>query len=259
MTVSATNPQSVIEVIENKVRSDVSQASGCRAMYAWCYEWRQIVSEFISTLLLLVFGCMACIPHAGYLPQPPIYGALGFGLVVSFNVQIFGHISGAHMNPSVTLASLIWGAISFPLAIAFIVAQCAGAILGYGLLIAVSHIDMDGVCMTLPRTEITLFQALIVEAVLTAALSFLNCACWDPVNKNKQDSVPVKFGLAIAGLSIAGGPLTGASMNPARSLGPALWTGIWTGHWVYWVGPLVGSAIAAVFYLFVWLKKEDTP
>ncbi|KAG6450911.1 aquaporin [Manduca sexta] len=259
MTVTL-NPQTLVDVVENKITPDPSKASGLNAICAWCSEqWRAILAEFVSTMLLIVFGCMACIPLDGFTPQPPLYGPLGFGLTVSFNIQIFGHISGAHMNPAVTLAAVIWGSMSITLALAYALAQCIGAIVGYGILVAVAPINVlpIGVCLTMPHAGHTLIQALGVEMVLTAALSFINCACWDPVNAQKQESVAIKFGLAIAGLSIAGGPLTGASMNPARSLGPALWTSGWYAHWVYWVGPCVGSALAAFIYKFIWLKKQD--
>lgn len=251
MTLSP-NAQAVVEVIENKMNSEKSKPLN------WCrQQWRPILAELISTMLLVIFGCMACIPLEGFDPQPPMYAPFAFGFAVLFNIQIFGHISGAHMNPSVTLAALIWNKMTFPLTIAYVIAQCAGATLGYGILVGVSPMDLtgDGVCLTLPHVNNNVFHTLGIEMLLTSALSFLNCAFWDPTNIDKQESLPIKFGLTIAGLSLAGGPWTGASLNPARSLGPAVWTGVWTMHWVYWVGPLIGSAIAAILYKYIWLQK----
>lgn len=258
MTVTP-SPESVVEVIENKIMSNNKDFS-LSAVSRWCSSnWKAIFAEVVATMLLIVFGCMSCIPLAGHEIQPPLYGPLGFGLAVSFNIQIFGHISGAHMNPAVTLGALFWGSISFALTVAYIIAQCTGAILGYGIVLAVSPVDIigNGVCLTLPYEGHSLIEAVGIEIVLTSALSFLNCACWDPINKHKQDSVPIKFGLAIVGLSIAGGPLTGASMNPARTLGPAVWTGVWLAHWIYWVGPIIGSVAAAIIYKYIWLNKEN--
>lgn len=256
MTIPA-SPQSLVEVIENKIISDKTTCRLSAVSKWYLSQWKMILAELIATMLLIVFGCMACIPITGHPLQPPLYAPFGFGFVVSFNVQIFGHISGAHMNPAVTLASLIWGSISVTLTITYIIAQCIGAILGYGILLAVSPVDLisNGICMTLPHAGHTSVQALVIEIILTATLSLICCACWDPINEHKQESVPLKFGLAITGLSIAGGPMTGASMNPARSLGPSVWTGIWAAHWIYWTGPFIGSTIATIFYKYIWLKK----
>ncbi|CAH2236300.1 aquaporin-like [Pararge aegeria] len=224
----------------------------------WLDNWRGILSELISTFLLLFLGCMACIPIDGFPKNPPMYGALGFGLIVLINIQTFGHISGAFMNPAVTLAAVIWGNMSIAVGLAYFVAQCLGAVMGYGALMGMSPIDLypDGVCTTLPHEKHNIYQALGIEIFLTASLVFINCNLWDPVSADKVESNPIKLGLTVAGLSIAGGPLTGASMNPARSLAPAFWTDTWNGHWIYWVGPIVGSVLATLFYKYIWLKLD---
>ncbi|CAH2071325.1 unnamed protein product, partial [Iphiclides podalirius] len=163
------------------------------------------------------------------------------------------------MNPSVTLGAMLWGKMSIALGLAYVIAQCVGAIAGYGILMAVAPVDLvpDGICTTQPHAQHTMLQAVAVEVILTAALNFLNCAVWDPSNEKSLESVSLKFGFTIAGLSLAGGPLTGASMNPARSLGPALWTGTWDSLWVYWIGPLLGGSLSAIFYKYVWLDNGE--
>ncbi|OWR54234.1 aquaporin [Danaus plexippus plexippus] len=209
-------------------------------------------------MLLLFLGCMTTIPLDGFDIHPPMYSAIGFGTVVLFNIASFGHISGAHMNPSVTLSALLWGNLTLPLGIAYVIAQCLGAIVGYGLLVAVSPVNLieECICMTTPHPNHAVYQAIIVEIILSLALGFINCSVWDPVNKEKVDGIPLRLGFTIVALSLAGGPLTGASMNPARSLAPALWTGNWSQHWIYWVGPLIGGALAPIIYKLMWLKKE---
>ncbi|XP_050353410.1 aquaporin-like [Nymphalis io] len=220
-------------------------------------NWRAVLSELVSTMSLLFFGCMTCIPIDGLPMNPPLYGTIGFGLVVLMNIQTFGHISGAHMNPAVTLAAVMWGKMSLSLGTAYFVAQCAGAVIGYGILIELSPVDMSsGICATQPHAKHTVYQALAVEILLTVALVLIICAVWDPVNKNKDESNSIKLGLTIAALSIAGGPLTGASMNPVRSLAPALWTNTWNSHWIYWAGPFLGAAVAVLFYKYVWLRVK---
>lgn len=252
MTVPQSSQQ-VINIVDNKI----SQEKG--VVVKWCSSnWRAILAELVSTTLLLLLGCMTTIPIDDLPYQSSMYAPFGFGLVVLFNIQIFGHISGAFMNPAVTLAALLWGSISISKAIAYVIAQIIGAIIGFGILITLSPVLVaeNGVCMTEVHPRLNTLQAVGIEIALTTALNFLNCAVWDPVNRDKPDSVPIKFGLTIAGLSLAGGPLTGASMNPARSLGPALWTGRWDNHWVYWVGPLIGGIIPTIIYKFIFLRKK---
>lgn len=245
-------PQSIVTIMETKVNKGGSITKW------YLTNWRAILAEIISTSLLILIGCMSCIP-IDYLPyQNPLYAALTFGFVVMFNIQIFGHISGAHMNPSVSLAAAIYGTLSIPLAIAYILAQCVGAILGYGVLYTIAPIDLasEGICVTTIHHGLNVYQAIGVEIALTSCLNFMNCAVWDPVNKLKTEALPLKFALAIAGLSFAGGPLTGASMNPARSLGPVTWTGLWKDHWVYWIGPVIGGIVPTIIYKSFFLKKE---
>ncbi|XP_050343508.1 aquaporin AQPAe.a-like [Nymphalis io] len=247
----------IVEVV-GSISNEKIKSTKLKVIMKWWYKnFKIIVSEFVSTFLLLFLGCMTCVPLDGQ-THSSMYSPIGFGLVVLFNITTFGHISGAHMNPSVTLSAILWGSLSIPLGIMYVIAQCGGAIVGYGLLVSVSPIDLlqDSICTTVPHPNHVMYQALIIEIVLSTALGLINCAVWDPVNKEKQDAIPLKFGFTIVALSLAGGPLTGASMNPARSLGPALWTGNWNTHWVYWVGPILGGAFAPIFYKFMWLEDN---
>lgn len=250
MTVAATN---VINVPESQSNEKL------KTVKWWLRYCKIIAAEFVATTLLLFLGCMTCVPIDGLTDQPPMYSAIGFGVVVLFLITSFGHLSGAHMNPSVTLSAVIWGSMSIPLGIAYFITQAAASIAGYGLLVVVSPIDLvpDSVCATVPHPNHMAYQALIIEIFLSTALGFINCAVWDPVNKEKQDAIPLKFGFTIAALSLAGGPLTGASMNPTRSLAPAVWTGNWNAHWVYWVGPIIGGALAPIMYKFLWLEDNN--
>ncbi|KAF2891402.1 hypothetical protein ILUMI_14771 [Ignelater luminosus] len=113
-----------------------------------------------------------------------------------------------------------------------------------------------GVCATIPSTELTSFQAILVEILLSLILSFANCSSWDYRNSSRSDSVPLKFGFLVAALIMAGGPYTGASMNPAKSFAPALWNNDWEKHWVYWIGPLVAAVVASTCYRIIFLKNK---
>lgn len=265
MTVSAQQP--VFTVVETKISTPETVVIEDKRskVVKWCAQnWKAILSELIATSSLMLFGCMGSSKQPNDIPTPPMFGALTFGTVVAMNIQIFGHISGAHMNPSVTLGAVIWGSMSIPLGIMYLIVQCAGATLGFGLLnlLLSDSVTPEAMCSTLVRSDLTVWQGVGIEIVLTAALNFVNCGVWDSRNKHLADSVPVKFGLVITGLSLAGGHLTGASMNPARTLGPAIWNNTWANHWVYWLGPLAGGSLSAAFYKFIWkpnTTKGDSP
>lgn len=168
-----------------------------------------------------------------------------FGGVVAALIYSIGHISGAHFNPAVTLA--FWTSGFFPRERVFpyILAQSLGAIVASSLLRA-SLGMVNNLGATLPLNGNWL-QSLILEVVLTFILMFVI------FGSGLDRRAHVGFaGLAIGltvGLEAAFmGPITGASMNPARSLGPALVGGIWQYHWVYWIAPIVGAQLAVIVY-----------
>nr|XP_021188159.2 aquaporin [Helicoverpa armigera] len=243
-------------VTELKITQD-DQPAKCSVKSWWCTSWRGIISELLSTMLLVLFGCMTCLPIEGI--NTAIYPPFGFGFVVMLNIQIFGHISGAYMNPAITLAAVIWGSVPITVGAIYVVVECIGAVLGYGILMALSPMDLaaSSVCVSIPYAGLNDLQSLFIEVFLTATLTFVNCGVWDPVNASKQDSAPIKFGLTIVGLSLVGGPLTGASMNPARTLAPAVWTSVWAHQWIYWIGPFVGSVFAVIIYKNIFLRKRQ--
>lgn len=213
-------------------------------------HWRAVLGECAATALLVYLGCLTLVTASG---DHLLRASLGFGFVITGLVAVFGQVSGAHMNPAISLAALLLGRMSAPLAVCYALAQCVGATLGYGamlLSLPQNKITVDLAC-TLP--QIPAVQAMFVEVAMTALLSLLCCAAWCPPRGCPQpaphdQALPVKFGLLIAGLVLSGGPLSGTSLNPARSLGPALISGCWKDHWVYWCGPLLGSSMAALLY-----------
>uniref|UniRef100_A0A6M2E0B1 Putative aquaporin major intrinsic protein family n=1 Tax=Xenopsylla cheopis TaxID=163159 RepID=A0A6M2E0B1_XENCH len=219
--------------------------------------------------MLLFLGCMGCVTG---LAQTHLAICLNFGFAVLIIVQNFGHLSGAHVNPSVTIAALIMQTITPLTGAVYIVCQFLGAFLGFGLLKLLTPRNMilgitgssntsdlpnPGFCTTLPHSEVTDFQAAGVEFITTGILAFLCCAVWDHRNSKHHDSVSIRFGLTIAGLALASGPYTGGSMNTARSLAPALWNGEWEHHWVYWVGPPLGSLVWTLFYKYVYRTEPE--
>jgi len=203
--------------------------------------------EGIGTFALVTAGCGAVIVDATHIGSP--LGSVGislvFGLIIMVMVYAGGHLSGAHYNPSVTVAFTL--ARHFPVreAVAYIAAQLVGATAGAFLLLAAWSDKPGALGATVP--SVSTAPALLYEIVLTAFLMFVITAV-------ATDTRAVGAGAAIAiggtvGLdALWGGAITGASMNPARSFGPALASGTWTAFWIYVVGPLVGAAIGVFAY-----------
>uniref|UniRef100_A0A1L8EAI5 Putative aquaporin aqpcic-like protein n=1 Tax=Haematobia irritans TaxID=7368 RepID=A0A1L8EAI5_HAEIR len=219
------------------------------------------LAEFIGTSMLMLFGCMGCMDTEIF-PSNNLTRSLNFGLVVLVIVQCFACCSGAHFNPAVSLAAYIYDILSLPMTLAYVSAQILGAYCGYGLLIVFLPANViqvpggsSGLCVTGVNAEIDVWQGLGIEICITMALVFVCCSVWDPRNKHQQDSVALRFGFAVACLSITAGPITGASMNPARSLGPAIWHNDFRNHWIYWIGPLSAAIIASSIYKFLFRRE----
>lgn len=173
--------------------------------------------------------------------------ALAFAFVICAMVVALGHLSGAHINPAVTVA--FWSVRRFAGkdVIPYVAAQCVGATAAAAVLRAVL-----GNAGRLGATAPTVGpgSALVVEWLLSFVLMFVIMAvATDPRGARDGAGIPpIAIGLTVGFCALTGGPLTGASMNPARSLGPALMSGTWTAHWVYWLGPITGMLAGARVY-----------
>jgi aquaporin Z len=188
--------------------------------------------------------------------------ALAHGLALSLAVHNFGGISGAHVNPAVTAGMLITGRIKPPLAAMYIVAQLAGSTLAAVLCKMIFPPEAVSAAMLgipLPAPWASTGTVLLVEFILTFLLitSVFGTAVDDRGKTVKIGAFGI--GLTVAIDILAGGPITGASMNPARSFGPALVAGHWAWHWAYWVGPVLGGCAAALLYHHVLLDAPAEP
>jgi MIP family channel proteins len=191
------------------------------------------LAEAIGTYFLVLIGpgaAMVDVRTHGALGVPGI--ALAFAVVVIAMVWVFGPISGAHINPAVTVA--LWSARRFPArdVIPYVLAQCVGAVAASATLRAVMG-PVGQLGATVPGIAVP--AAFAVEWLLSFALMLVILAA--------ARGVPV--GLTVGLCALAAGPLTGASMNPARSFGPALVAGVWRAHWIYWIAPMTAMAAAA--------------
>jgi MIP family channel proteins len=190
---------------------------------------------------------------------PDLNGALASGLVVSTIIVGLGHVSGAHINPAVTLSFLAVAEIDIIRALFYIAIQLLGAISASSLLKSIAPPKTQGYLgMTMITDDVSVADAVIVEVIITFILCFTVHAICDKRRDDIGGSKVVAVGIAVVIGCLFGGPYTGASMNPARSFGPAVAMNLWKNHWVYWIGPLVGSALSALVYRFLFRKQSPT-
>lgn len=226
--------------------------------------WKSIVAELIGTLLLVFVGCGSCvswedpnrIPKSDY--NPVVQIAFCFGISVATVVWGIGHVSGGHINPAVTSAFLVTRRISLARALFYVAAQCCGAILGAVILKAVVPSQRWGsLGNTMLHAEMTGGGAFGVEFMITFVLVFTVFASCDGKRGDLRGSAPLTIGLSVAMCHFFAIPLTGSSMNSARSFGPAVAMGIWEYHWVYWIGPIFGGVVAGLVYEYVFAANAS--
>lgn len=218
---------------------------------------RRAAAEGFGVFALVFAGCGAIVAEAEH---PGTLGTVGialvFGLIVMAMVYATGHLSGAHLNPAVTLAFVVTRHLPRAEALAYLAAQLSGALIAAGLLAAIWPSQPAALGATLPTVGIG--SAFAYEAVLTAFLMFVIMAV-------ATDTRAVGAGAAIAiggtvGLdALFGGPITGASMNPARSIGPALVAGELQDLWLYVAAPLAGATVGALAYQLVRGEHPSEP
>jgi MIP family channel proteins len=215
---------------------------------------RRAAAEALATFALVFAGCGAIVADSRYDGALGTVGtALVFGLIIMVMVYATGHLSGAHINPAVTLAFTVTRHFPGRDAVAYIAAQVLGAIAGAVLLLAVWTDKPGGLGATVPSVGTS--SALVYEIVLTAFLMFVIMAV-----ATDTRAVGAAAAIAIGGTvgldALFGGPVTGASMNPARSLGPAVAAGEWTDAWIYLLGPALGAVAGAFAYELVRGEQE---
>jgi len=231
---------------------------------------KALAAEFLGTALLVFIGCGSTMGGEEQLGDQSkfVRVALCFGFLVATLIQTLGHVSGCHINPAVTSAFMVGAKVGILKGLAYIVIQCLGGIagalilrlsvpMGKGWLVLHNKYSLG---TTTINPALSLGQAFGVEFLIT--LIFVLVIFASAVDKNNapnvKGSAPLAIGLCIATNALFAAPLTGASMNPARTLGPSLIQSSWDDHWVYWVGPILGGITAAIIYN-LWFEAPSAP
>ena len=215
---------------------------------------KKYIAEFIGTLILVLFGTGIAALSGGDL----VATALAFGLAIIATAYVIGNISGCHVNPAVSLAMFLKGEIDLLELIGYIISQVLGALAGSGILylilsatsLSTNALGANGYG-ALSATNISLWGAIITEIVLTCVFVYTILGV---TSDSKKSSVAgIVIGLTLTFVHLLGINLTGTSVNPARSLAPALILGgkALSQVWVFIVAPMIGAVIASIIYSFV--------
>jgi MIP family channel proteins len=207
----------------------------------------RLAAELVGTFVLVFAGCGAIVVDSTTHQLGHLGVALSFGLVIMALIYALGHVSGAHFNPAVTLAFALMRHFPWTRVGAYWAAQCAGAIAAAAFLRASlgNHAHLGA---TLPAG--TQVQSLVWEILLTFVLMLVIMAVATDT-RAVGEAAAIAIGGTVGLDALFGGPISGASMNPARSLGPALVSGNLHALWIYLVAPPVGAAAGALVYQLI--------
>lgn len=223
---------------------------------------QRLVAEFVGTFALIFLAAGAVLAASIGLPGAGVVTiAFASGFAIAVMVAALGHVSGGHFNPAVTIGVWIAQKIKSFDALAYLVAQLAGAAAGALLLrfALPETLWKQGVLGT-PQvtTGISNGQAVLIEAVLTFFLVWVVFGATIDAEGSFGKIAALAVGFSYAMGIMMAYAFTGAAMNPARHLGPAVVSGTWKGWWVYWIGPVAGGIVAAALYDGVILRKKET-
>ncbi|XP_051555585.1 aquaporin FA-CHIP-like [Myxocyprinus asiaticus] len=218
--------------------------------------WRAVLAELVGMTLFIFLSITAAVGNSNNdKPDQEVKVALAFGLSIATLAQSLGHISGAHLNPAVTLGLLASCQISLLKAVMYIIAQMLGAAVASGIVYGVTKGDALG--LNAIHSDISAGQGVGIELLATFQLVLCVIATTDKRRRDVKGSAPLAIGLSVCLGHLTAISFTGCGINPARSFGPAVILRDFTNHWVYWVGPMCGGVAAALVYDFLLYPKLD--
>jgi len=210
--------------------------------------WKACVAELLGIAIFVLVACGSCCHNDADL----VSVSLCFGFSIASIVWAICHVSGGHINPAVTIGFLVTRKISIVRAIGYIISQIIGAILGALLIKELfPGAQQSFLGSSLRYSNVSIGQAFGIEFSLGFIFVFVVLASCDDNRTDRGGSIPLAVGLTITMCHLCAVPYTGAGMNPARSLGPALISEQLQDHWLYWLGPIMGGALGALLYDFV--------
>lgn len=229
--------------------------------------WRGVTGELLATFLFvfITVGCALATtgksPGTEANPTATLSIALAFGITIFVLIHCFGHVSGAHINPAVTVALMVARQVCLVRGALYILAQCIGSIMASAVLMLIMDLDastMGGYNVIAGDDDRRLLRGFVGEAIMTGLLVFTVFATIDPTRETTGLG-PLAIGFAVLVAHLILIPIDGCSINPARTLGPSILTDDTKAHedlWVFMVAPIFGAVMTAFLYP-VWFAKEN--
>jgi len=223
--------------------------------------WRAVLAEFVGMTMFLL-----CVSTVGLGWGNSKDGAaintevgIGIGLAIASHAQAFGHVSGGHLNPAVTLGMVVARKVSIIKGLLYVIAQMVGAICGSGIVYGCTpKAFRESLAANLLKNGVSIGGGFGVELFFTFMLVFFVFSVTDPKKKVEPYGQTLGIGIIIWVAHVCIIPYTNCSINPARSFGPAVVAGQWDDHWIFWVAPLLGGVLAAVLYEFVFYAEDPS-
>jgi len=220
---------------------------------------KSLGAELVGTMFLVIIGCGAAMQWKTEFDTTQV--SLAFGLAVMAIASFTGHLSGGNLNPAVSVGLLAGGQLSLLKCVLYIIAQCIGAVIGAAILLGVTPEGVPGRIALGSNglsPNVTPLGGLVMELLMTMLLVLVVYAsAVDAGNQTSPMVAPLLIGLTVSAAHLVLMPYTGTSINPARSLGPALVSGNTGDLWVFWVGPLLGGALGGVLYRFGMMNTQE--
>ncbi|XP_078521417.1 aquaporin-1 [Lissotriton helveticus] len=222
--------------------------------------WRAVVAEFLAMSVFVFISIGAALGFqfpvvhnkTTTASQDNVKVSLAFGLAIATMAQSVGHVSGAHLNPAVTVGCLLSCQISILKAVFYIIAQCLGAVVAAAILSGVTvALENNSIGLNQLSAGVHSGQGLAIEIIITFQLVLCVIAITDRRRGDITGSAPLAIGLSVTLGHLIAIDYTGCGMNPARSFGSAVITKNFKDHWIFWVGPMIGGAAAALVYDFI--------